>query len=91
MNTHYAEPSLLPRNDRMTPWCDTLAKLCFGISNPTSLKKKKFKVKMLVTIFLKQGRFLSWITLKKKSNFRACNVLIALQSVSGNSNFNMQQ
>lgn len=47
---------------------------------------------MLVTFSEKQVRFLRWINFKKKqNNFRACSVLIAFQSVAGNSNFNMKQ
>lgn len=69
-STHCAEPSPLPRYG-------TLAKICFGISNSTSLKKKKkFKVQMLVTIFLKWVRFLRWITSKKTPKLQSLQCLL---------------
>lgn len=88
-----AEPSPLPRSDRMTPWYEPLVKLCFGISNHTCFKKKHFQSTNVGYLFLKTGQIFKVNHLKKtnKQNFRACRVLVALQSVSGNGNFNMKQ
>lgn len=61
MSTHCAEPSPLPRCDRMTPWSN------FTLAFLTILPlKKKFKVQMLVIFFSKMGQIFKMNHLKKK-------------------------
>jgi len=88
MSTHL-QSSLLAFPFAQTLRNDLLVKLCFGISNQTSSKKKNIylKVQILATFF-------KWSAFKVDQNqkvFRACSVLIALQSVAGTSHFNIQQ
>lgn len=65
-STHCAEPSPLPRSDRMTPWYEALVKLCFGISNHTCFKKS-FQSTNVGYLFLKTGQIFKVNHLKKKT------------------------